>query len=671
MKKKISKTLALLLAIMMFATGCGNTANVSKESASDNTSETTSEAASETVVEEVKNYWEMLDEVSDTSDLPDWTGDTLEISVWSAGGTETLFGDISDTNVTFKEFERVTGVKFSPYDCFGNEGDSIDAKLPKVVASKDYPTIIMGWNIDSQMNELYDNGLLADLTEYYENGDLDQLLYWAPLEEMDTLIYSNLRGQDGKLFQIPCIADMSGYWITTGYYPEEYDPTYHASTKSAQDPSGAYSIQSIMIRDDILKALYPDAMSYDEMVAAYMANGNFTEEQIYDLGLNSAEDFYDLLRDIKELLASGEYKGLDGRTMEVTYGPNSEKDNWDWMTTLPRLVKGFAVNTNYFVTADLKATDGNILVNAFSDDRYVEFMRELNTLVNEDVISKNSLVDNSAAYNEKLLNGHYAITYGNNSLSIGSEQNAEWKYRPIWINHGSDMSFGGVGSTATIFSFSIFEDTLTDEQMDQLIHAINYLYSEVGINNFYWGPKSAGLFTEDANGNRTYTDKELEAAMIYNENNSAPVKYGLINGNMEQQTFDTIALGSMGAPWLEPKYLVGPELMMDESRAVDFFNPGILPGKSVMENQLYVALGCSMYSGVGRTIPGNQQFWDARSGFENQMKKTIAAEDFDAELQKLFDYAEDYGLTEETTKAWNELWVETNKVALKGAGLIK
>jgi len=666
-KKNFKKSLALLMATMMFVSGCGNAADgVSKESSSVSTSTETTE----TTVEEVKNYWEMLDEVSDTSDLPDWTGDTLEISVWSAGGTETLFGDISDTNVTFKEFERVTGVKFSPYDCFGNEGDSIDAKLPKVVASKDYPTIIMGWNIDSKMQELYDNGLLADLTEYYENGDLDQLLYWAPMEEMETLIYKNLRGKDGKLFQIPCISDMTGYYTTTGYYPEELDMEYHATTKSAQDPSGAYTVQSIMVRDDILKALYPNAMTKAEIEAVYAANGTYTEEQIYDVKLNSAEDFYEMLRDIKELLASGNYVGLDGRPMEVTYGPNSEKDNWDWMTRLPMLVKGFSVNTNYFITADRTNKDGNLLETAYDSEEYVEFMRELNALVLDDVIAKNSLVDNSAAYTEKLTNGHYAVTYNNNSFNIDGSAKG-WAYRPVWINHNSDMTYGAFGTAATIFSFSIFNNELTDAEMDQLIHAINYLYSEVGINNFFWGPRTAGLFTEDAEGNRTYTDKEVEAAMVYHEDNTAPVKYGLINTSVAKQTFDTIALGSMGAPYLDPYYLSAGELAKDVSRAMDFYNPGILPGKSLEENQVYVATSCNMYGAAGRAVAGNQQFWNARSGFENMMKKAIVAEDFDAELKKMIEYAQENGLTAETTKEWNDIWVETNKVTLQGAGLIK
>lgn len=669
-KKKIAKSMALLMATMMFVTGCGKT-EVDNDQTSTGASEST--AASETTVEPVvKNYWEMLDEVSDTSELPDWTGDTLEVSIWVAGGNDYVFGSISDTNVTFKELERVTGIKFVVDDCYGNGGDSIDAKMPKIVASKEYPTIVWGWNVMSQMNTLYDNGLLADLTEYYENGDLDQLLKWAPLEEMEELLYSKMRAEDGSLFLLPAVSNMTGYWDTTGYYPEGYDPTWWASLANPQDPSGLYTINGIWVRDDIIQALYPEAMSYQDIVDTYLEKGTFTEEQIYDLGLNSAEDFYELLRDIKELISSGDYVGLDGREMEVTYGPNADSDNWEWMTSLPKVLKGFSINTNYFVTGDRTAKDGNLLVNAYSSDEYVDFMKELNALVLDDVIAQNSLVDNAASWDEKILNGHYAVTYGSLNTRPDNIDGSEggWAYRPIWVKHDSDMTYGGFGSVATVQNFGIFKDTLTDEQMDQLIHALNYLYSPVGINNFYWGPESAGLFTVDENGVRSYTDPEVEAAMIFNEDNGAPLKYGLVNSAMSEPSFCVLAMNNMGSLTLGPRNLNFDKLPKDAKMAVGRFNPGLLEGMSVSVNQVRVNSTCNMYSGAALAIPGNKQFWDAREGFENQMKKTIVAKDFDVELQKLIKYAEDNGLTAETTKAWNDLWIEANRVPLEAVGLL-
>ena len=669
-KKKITKAMALLLATMMFVSGCGNEVEETKTVSTETASAATSEK------EVVKNYWEMLDEVSDTSELPDWTGETLEINIWCAGGTDRVFGTISDTNVTFKEFERVTGVKIVAEDCYGNGGDSIDAMLPKVVASKKYPTIVWGWNVNSQMQELYENGLLADLTEYYENGYLDQLDYWAPFdnEAMDTLLYSKMRAEDGSLYLLPAVKDMTGYWDATGYSPEEYDLEFHNSTKSAQDQSGLYSIQSIMVRDDVLQAVRPEALSYDEIVDIYLKEGTFTEEQIFDIGLETPEDFYELLYDIQELLASGEYKALNGKTMEVTYGPNSEADNFDWLTYLPRALKGWATNVDYFITGDHTATDGNILKRAYSSDEYVQFMRELNGLIQDDVIAQNSLVDNAAAWNEKILNGHYAVVYASYSPRYNQIDSGEagWTYRPIYINNDTSATeFGGFGTVNVAQNFGIFKDTLTEEQMDQLIHAINYLYSKVGINNFYWGPASAGLFEVKADGTRELVNEEVIACMINSEDNGADAKYGLIAPTSTNPTFTMGPIGTMGSVVSAPIYAKKPELLKTADRAVDFFNPGILPGKSLVENQIQVNVGSAIYGGQGMALESIKTFWAARSGFEAQLKKVMAAKDFDKELQELFDYCEENSMTEATEKEWNDEWIKLNEVPLKAAGLIK
>ena len=76
----------------------------------------------------------------------------------------------------------------------------------------------------------------------------------------------------------------------------------------------------------------------------------------------------------------------------------------------------------------------------------------------------------------------------------------------------------------------------------------------------------------------------------------------------------------------------------------------------------------------GLTIEGVEQFWAARSGFENQMKKVIVAdsdEAFNRQLQALITYAEENGLNDETLEEFTEMFLEANEEHLKNAGLIK
>ena len=220
----------------------------------------------------------------------------------------------------------------------------------------------------------------------------------------------------------------------------------------------------------------------------------------------SHEEYLLIAEGPKDLLDTGDYKDLNGKPMEVTYGPNSDTDNWDWMQTLPHLISDFAQATAYFSYTDMNAKSEDEVVKwAFNSEKYIEFYKLINTMVNEDIISKNSLVDNKTTFDEKYNACHYAVLYGGTRPTHPSKLATDetWSYRPVWVEMKSDLSFQAHSGLGTVNTWGIFEDTLSDNQIDQLIHAINYLYSDVGVKNFLWGPKSAGLFTEDANGNRT------------------------------------------------------------------------------------------------------------------------------------------------------------------------
>lgn len=667
-RKSISKILALLLASSTCLAGCGQQQAVSTETKG---SEVGSIA---TEVEEVKPYWELLNEVSDTSELPDWTGDKLEVSVWFAGGTDAVMGSISDTNVTFKELERVTGVSFSVDESFTNNGDTIDAKLPKLVASKDFPTMVMGYNIGKQLNELYDNGYLVDLTKYLEEGYLDQITYLAPLDELGGLLWDNMKAKDGSYIMFP-YSSLKKFYDASGYELAEYDPSYYANYWETPLTTGGNSyLHAIYVREDVLQALYPDALTMEEIIQIYKEKGGFTEEQIFDIPLNSSEDFFQFLRDIKAELEKGEYVGSDGKAMEVTFGPHTGTDNWDWMQTLPKLVSGFSVGVDYFAYADLTAQNESDLIQyAFSSEPYVNWMKELNALVNEDVISQNSLVDNSASFDEKYLNGHYAVLYGGSFTSpVNSLQSEDWSYRPVWVNVPVNNDFTGFDGLGTPSYFGIFNTDLTDEQTEQLIHAINYMNSEVGVNNFFWGPASAGLFEVDADGNRTYTDQDVYDCMMLNVDNGTSFKYGLINASVAEQSFTGLPI-IKDYRFQVPRYLGMSGLERNESKAYVVYNPGTLSGRTLAENAVKVNTVCKIYNSLGLSVKGIEQFWAARDGFEQQMKKVLVAtpENFETELNELFEYAEQNGLTETTLQEFNDLFVETNRAQLEGAGVIK
>jgi hypothetical protein len=122
----------------------------------------------------------------------------------------------------------------------------------------------------------------------------------------------------------------------------------------------------------------------------------------------------------------------------------------------------------------------------------------------------------------------------------------------------------------------------------------------------------------------------------------------------------------------KPFYLAMSELDRKAVDAKKYFVPGILEGQSMAENATYVQMTNHVYQ-TGLSIEGVQQFWDARAGFENQMKKVIVAADdaaFERQYQVLCTYAEENGLTDEVLKEFTEMFLEANEESLKKAGII-
>ena len=674
--------LAVILAAGMCMTACGK-AEDTKSTEQVPESTTTVAESSSVVEEEPKEYWQMLDQVSDTSELPDWEGEKLEVKLWVAGGKDRVLGTIPDTNVTFKELERVTGVTFNVEESYGNGGEGIDGKLPKIIASKDYPTMVYSWGADAQMKELFDNGYLADLTDFYDNGDLWGVEYWIPREYTKDTLYANKVTDDGRYYLIPAESYPDILYNNSGYTVKEFDSDYYTVYGKTPTPAGGFgSVQAVWVRDDILKAIYPDALTLDDIQEIYINNGTFTKEQVFDTGLETTEDFYAFLRAIKEELAKGDYVGLDGKAMEVTYGPNSESDNWDWLYMLPSAVDGNCANVDYFAKF-VNDNDAStpLFVKGWEDEKTVNFMRNLNALVNEDVISANSLVDNSATFKQKVTNAHYAVVYGNSARSSLPKESeyetlVDWGYRPVFLSQLPDTTSGGLATGGiSSSSIGIFKDAVTEEQLAQLVHAISYLASPVGKNCMIWGPKSAGLFTEDANGNRSFTDPDLEASVLYLTDNEAAYKYGIINGTCSTQTLflDGIrfAMG-MGGCLLDARYLSRANLDRVAADATTYYNPGIFTEYSYAQNTKYMNTNVNLYGFGVASVEGINEWWTARPGFEKQLTKVIVSKpaDFDTELKQLSTYSESVGFTDDAMAEFEQKFIEANKNRLDEAGIV-
>ena len=256
-------------------------------------------------------------------DMPDWTGKKMNLAQWFAQGTASPYIGKSATDTTrAEEFTRITGISWDLENSFDNSGFSPDAKIAKIMATNVWPDV--AYNLE--------DSLVQRLGEIDKIWDLTELIPKYMPNYMKVFNYNNTsKAQykateiDGKHWYVPKVA---GYGVAVATDPE-YTPEKYAALFTEENTRS-----SISVRDDILRKIYPEALSRDELEQIYYENGEFTQEQLTDVTIDSIEEFDEFLRKIDKLGTKE-----SGRKVFAFYTHNGT-DNWDILRTLTSALNG-------------------------------------------------------------------------------------------------------------------------------------------------------------------------------------------------------------------------------------------------------------------------------------------------------------------------------------------
>lgn len=645
MSKKLTKNLALIIAmtfVVTFFAGCGQNKDGKKEVSSPTATTTTT------------SYYDMYDKVQDSSELPDWTGKQLNLKVWYTDGTGDAKRNTSDKDVVTPEIKRVTGVGINKDTSFDNAGQTVDIKLGMLNAASDWPdvAIVNSTNIGN-FKDMFAAGIAYDLTDSIAKyaPNLAKKISFDTFPEVKNFITNS--NQDGKIYAYPLSLGTSERSI------KMMNPSF--VNPNAQD--GLDGAPTILIRDDILKMLYPNAKTQDEIEALYLKNGTFTKEEIYDVPLKTRDDVVKLLYDVQNLIKTKDLKE-NGKPIQTTFA-NSGGDNWFAFAGLLLALDRIPTGNNYFTYYDKTSKSIQFM---FQQDFFKDTTKLFNKFVRDGVMDKNSLLENSASHLEKLNNGQYAIAYvGSPDETVLKAAGKTFRYRALWIDSPvQDNKFLAPLSPIKANSgIVVFKDKVAKEDVTQIIRYLDYLVSDVGEKMYTWGPKSAGLF-EEKDGKRVFLDKDLEDSMVYAKDNGKALSYNLTNQKLA-------ALGGYGNAWpYYPTYMWGgsslsPVYAYDKVKnAADgknFFNPGNLPDNAYNSLGTNVAKDHFIWSFFGN-VPSVDKFWKGRDAFEKALLKTLAAKD-DAQFEQIWkdfsDLSVKNGATPETLKEINDSFVAANK----------
>lgn len=585
-----------------------------------------------------------------SEDIPSWEGEKLSLIKWEQASnttSKTSKSKIVTDDPISKELERVTGITYSVDESFDNAGNSYDAVIAKLIAADDFPH--MAENLPDP-SSLIKYDYLWNLEPYIEK--------YAPtlykmLGPSSKTLYGNLwkyqKETYGGIYEIS-IPD----WKETGAQGltalKEIDNSVDLTSEQirgiADTDISAYPY--FYMRDDILKQLYPEAHTVAELKEIYAKNGKYTKEEIFDVPINSPEEFIDLLYTIKDLNLK------DGNAEVYPMFTHVGADNWPVLVQMGGLF-GYATatpgeNPNYFSYWDME--EGKILP-TFKQPWFKDILAMHNKLVRDGVASPEALIDTKQLFDEKLNNGRYIIAYGS---YYPSEANlgGRYAYRKVFCNYKSadESKYLFAQYDYTQFNrYSFFKGSLSEDQLVQVLQMFEFLASNSGQKLMFWGPESEGWYTEHEDGTLTYNDEQVKKEMLFETESGTDT--------IEPMGLATTwpAKVKIGTTKYVPKAMYCDEMKTWESE----FNAARIEKQTLVPSNVP-----NVYNRkVLEAIPEMKRFWDARNGFEDALLKVFAAKN-DEEFERLYNtmvkYAEENGLTDETIEEFNDYYVnELNK----------
>lgn len=417
----------------------------------------------------------------------------LPLTVWYTQGTDYAGGNEIENNVVQNYVYDKTKVKFET--TYGNDGGQWDTKLSRLLTGDNMPDVVIcgGGQGPTHYAKLAKAKQLWEITDDMLEKYAPNVLKRIPKEMIDAFRIN------GKIYGLP-------YAIYTN--DEQTQPNASAEEiKYINDMEGQIAVDETMglfVRDDILKKVYPQAKTWKEIEELAAKENGPIGDEIFDTGINTTQDYIDFMYKIKDM-------NLSENGKQVYAFGYSGGDNWEAITYLGGDMMGYA--PNYYIGAwNQKDNCENILL----DDEIVKEAAKIqNKMIRDGVIDPESLMHTSQMFTEKVDGGQYAIcavSYagGLNLVNSQLEKSGKpYRYRPLYVNIPNKPEYAA-GTTKSSWKYAIaFTKELSEDQLIQALNWMNVCFSDEFEEVYYWGTKEDGLYTENADGTRTYTDERF------------------------------------------------------------------------------------------------------------------------------------------------------------------
>jgi len=396
-------------------------------------------------------------------------------------------GDIIKEDIVQNAIAETTGVKFT--EVLNLNGMTVTERLSILFAGQELPDVIACW--------------YSDITDFAKMLIEEDLLWTFTNEELAVLA-PNMYGlmsqasygfvKDTYKLDVN-VGLLHNAWAMTGEMAAAY-PVFGEKALRYGSTGAFYTF-----RDDILKELFPDALTYDELQAKGEANGKLTMDDYKVEGLDTFADLKDYLYTVKK-----------------QYPDVTPANGWDVESFL-RSFYGFNIFAEYDAL--------NIEIITGPVDRKDEFsqaLQILNTLFNDDLFDPNYGIEQASdeLFWEKASNGKYAVVGANSDRSV-DDLNAQlaqtgqtYKYVPVLIDFEAGINiynnYASLQSANCGWIYMFNKMTLSEEDVALLMAYFDFFATPEGVDLRLWGPEGTGLW-EEADGVRKWVDADFLAVL--------------------------------------------------------------------------------------------------------------------------------------------------------------
>lgn len=376
--------------------------------------------------------------------------------------------DVASHDVVTPFIENKFNLEFT--EMYVNNDQPLKERLNQWIATKNLPDIMMMDKANA--NYAISTGQFADLTDYVK--DMPSLQKWFPQE------YWGRFTNDGKNYQIP----------TPVVNTNSNDP------KFANDPyNSGKRLTSLQVREDLLAKAGYKFKPIKEIKKDTIDKGKkpTVEDFAIEPAIRTPEDFYQLLKKIKELNVTANGKPLIPLSFPIwaQFHFGSMFDFGHWTQDKDGTVDGF-----------LGSKDAK---------KYHEY---LNRLYQEGLLDKDFIIQKDDQLQTKAATGQLGVILAVLNLDavrqslLATDPSMELRVIP-WPKMDPDKGFYDIYE-GSFWRLLIRKDF---PEIKRLTQYLDWTLSDEALDLMSWGPENAGIWKMQ-DGKKVFVDPQVESDML-------------------------------------------------------------------------------------------------------------------------------------------------------------